>query len=335
MSDIDDIIREGKRTIGQTESVTRERLAQRYREAFDRIERELAYVTDLLADMDAGELVTAAGRWTRRGLDWRQQRLSGLLRLIDDEYDRLAALGVQDIAQGQRTLLVRGADDAYALAEASGITSGVGAALNTEAYAGLTAAMGQNSPVASVLASYGPFAAKVIERGIITGAMQGWGVDRILRDIRRQIPGGVPAWRLEAVIRTELMRAYRSGLSTAYQQLGVQRVRWVSALSSRTCAACLARHGTEYPADYVMDSHVNCRCVLTPVTGYAYNQPTGEEWLRRQPEAVQRRVLPTPAAYAAWSRGDVTLSDFVGVHRSRTWGSSVFVKPTRDVLGAR
>lgn len=339
MSEIDDIIRAGKQRIGETESVTRERLALRYRETWQRIETELGGVTRLLKEIEEAErlgLVTPSGNWTKRGLKWRQQRLSGLLRLVESEYDRLAGYGVQDIAQGQRTVARQGIRDAEQMVRSSGvITSGVGPALNTEAYEGLVAATEPDSPVARILQGYGPFAAQAIEQGIISGAMQGWGVDRILREIRAQVPGGVPAWRLETVVRTEILRAYRQSLTTSYQAMGVQEWQWTATLGSRTCPSCLAMHGRRFPMTQThFPAHPNCRCVAVPVV-QGIDTPTGEEWLRSQPEDVQRRVIPTPAAYDAWRDGDVTLDDFVGYRRSRTWGTSVRVKTTREVLGAR
>lgn len=326
---IDRAIAEGKVDMQSVDSATRRRLQARYQSSMEIIEGELRRIALQLDAMGDVDLVTPNGRYTRQGRLWRQQHLSGLLDLMEREYQRNAALGSQDVAQAQRQAVDIGRQTVGNM----GLEGGVGPALNTAAYERLVAATGYGSPLRAVMESYGPIAEQVIERKLIEGIMQGHGADKIIRGIRREIGAtGVPPWRLEALVRTEGMRAFRGSLSESYKALGVEQVRWLSAHSARTCLACLGRDGDLFPADYQMDSHVSCRCILSPYTGRSQRE-TGEEWLRRQPEAVQRQKLGS--AFDAWQRGDVGLKDFVGQRQSRVWGRSIYQRTPRQALAAR
>lgn len=332
MSEIERVIREAKRLLSVTESAARERMTARYAESWSLINAELEFVTATLEAADLADYITPRGRYTRRGLAWRQQRLTRLLTLIEQEYARTAPPAMMDLIEAQRRAVALASGDAAAMAPS--LSAGVGGALNVEAYERLIAAMDPDSPVYKILLGYGPEAGRIIEATIVQGAIRGQGVDTILREIRAQLPGGLPRWRLETLVRSELMRSYRGAMFESLDAMGVKEWQWTASLSGRTCASCLALHGQRFPITQKhMPAHPACRCVGVPVVE-GIDTPSGEQWLRDQPEATQRKVLPTPSAYDAWSRGDVTLDDFVGYRRSRTWGRSVYVKPTRDVLGA-
>lgn len=329
-SEIVRVIEEGKRKVEQVDSAVRARLMARYDSAWSLIESELRMVERSLTLSD--DILTASGRYTRRGLLWRQQRLSGLLRLIEDEYTRLAVDAAGDIAQGQRAVVTLGQLDGPAMvaAQSPQMTAGVGAAINTRAYERLVAATDPTSPLYRVLRQFGDELGPVLERHLIDGAIRGQGIDRILANLRRDVGNGVPRWKLARISRTELMRSYRGSLNDSFRRMGVTQVRWVASLSARTCPACLAMHGTLHDLDYQMESHPNCRCVLVPVTGDAIDDTTGDAWLRRQGASTQRRVFPTAGHYEAWKDG-MPLSEMTGTRRSRTWGDSVRVKSLQEI----
>ncbi len=54
----------------------------------------------------------------------------------------------------------------------------------------------------------------------------------------------------------------------------------------------------------------------------------GEAWLKKQPAALQRRVLGVKGQ-ALYEAGKVTLSDFVGLHDGGVWGKSFVVRPLK------
>ena len=52
---------------------------------------------------------------------------------------------------------------------------------------------------------------------------------------------------------------------TAYKDLGVKRVRWITQIDERRCPDCKARHRKVYPIDTVpAKPHWGCRCYVIP-----------------------------------------------------------------------
>lgn len=52
----------------------------------------------------------------------------------------------------------------------------------------------------------------------------------------------------------------------AYEDMGVDKVRWIAELDSRTCQVCRDRNGVIYELSKVpKKTHYNCRCYLEPV----------------------------------------------------------------------
>ncbi len=98
---------------------------------------------------------------------------------------------------------------------------------------------------------------------------------------------------------------------------------------------CLAMDGTFHTLDEHLDDHPNGRCAMVPVLKGEEGAPpvweTGSEWLDKQPEAVQRKVLGN-AGYEAYKAGAVTLQDFVGQRKSREWGTTRYALPTSTIL---
>ena len=52
----------------------------------------------------------------------------------------------------------------------------------------------------------------------------------------------------------------------AYRDMGVEKVKWIAELDSRTCKVCRERNGVIYELSKVPSkTHYNCRCRLEPV----------------------------------------------------------------------
>lgn len=52
----------------------------------------------------------------------------------------------------------------------------------------------------------------------------------------------------------------------AYRDMGVDKVKWIAELDSRTCKVCRERNGVVYELSKVpKKTHYNCRCYLEPV----------------------------------------------------------------------
>ena len=51
----------------------------------------------------------------------------------------------------------------------------------------------------------------------------------------------------------------------AYQEAGIEKVRWVSVPDEKRCSVCRGRHGRIYPIAAVPTKHPRCRCWVVPV----------------------------------------------------------------------
>lgn len=314
------------------------RMRTAYELTIERIESELTIVTRQLAGFDApGSWYDDKGRFTEYGMvAFRQQFLRHLLPQAQREFQRFSDTGLTLLRGGRVAAVSGGAAEAWELMEASGIDVSFQARLNTPAVTNLVGATSLDSPLRAVLDSYGGEAGKTIERLLIQSVGTGEGPRQTVRRIMDALDSGYTKARLDTLVRTESLRAYRAGLSGSYQQMSrvIRVLRWTAAKSSRTCLACLARHGREYPLDYVMDSHPACRCILTPVSVRStQSSESGEDWLRRQPVDTRRRMFPSGASFDAFEDGDVRLADFVGRRRSAVWGPSIYERSGAQVLG--
>ncbi len=331
-SALETAIRRTRRQIDTLEGPVRQEMADLYARAVRNLATDLELVTMQIRNaQEAG--IDVSPDWLRR-----QDRYTRLLWQAEREFARFTDDGVRLIEGGRVRAIRGGAAEAWELLDAAGIERGFAANVPTYAIENAMSAT-YSGPVKRSLARYGEEGAQTITDALLDGMVRGRGPRAIIRDIQRALLSPANAARLESLIRTEMLRGFRSGLSETYQGMAhlILALRWTAALSSRTCLACLGRHGREYPVDYVMDAHPNCRCILSPIVQDAppLQLQTGEEWFSRQPENVQRRMMPSTAAFDAYQSGSVALGDFVGQRRSRTWGRSIYQRSGSEVLGGR
>lgn len=334
MTTLAEAIRRTCREIAAAESSARRQLLSRYAGAYREIDAELRALTALIeAALARGEDVHPD--WIRRQARWRN-----LLASIDAQLTRFGQESRVVVGNGQARAVEIGRNGAATQAQAAGYVVDLGerAPVVPAAQERLVSALATGSPLADTLAGYGPLVREVIEAELFTGIVEGRHPREVLRRIRGKVDGPMLHTRLEALVRTETMRALRGSLVDQYGRLGVDQVIWVSARSTRTCLACLALHGTVYPIDRAPTSqHINCRCVLSPSPRgvYAETEPflqMGEIWFAEQPVSTQRAMLGSDAAYAAYRRGDVRISDFIGFHHDPRWGATVYQRSLRQAM---
>lgn len=72
----------------------------------------------------------------------------------------------------------------------------------------------------------------------------------------------------------------------------VKKLIWVSTLDGRTCLVCGNRHNSQYEKgqEPMCPAHHRCRCFLVPSKENP-NLPSYSEWLSRQTEETQRKIL--------------------------------------------
>ena len=327
-SDLETAIRRTRRQIDTLEGPVRQELADLYARAVRNLATDLELVTIQIRNaQEAG--VDVSPDWLRR-----QDRYTRLLWQAEREFTRFADDGVRLIESGRVRAIRGGAAEAWELLDAAGIERGFAANVPTYAIENAMSAT-YSGPVSASLARYGEEGSQTITDALLDGMARGRGPRAIIRDIQRALLSPANAARLESLVRTEMMRGFRNGLNEQYASMShlISGYRWVAAKSIRTCLACLGRDGEiqETPWDQM---HVNCRCINSPVVkGVTIPYQAGEEWFALQSPERQQRMMPSRPAWDAYRDGSLDLQDFVGVHRSRTWGSSVYQKSGSEALG--
>jgi SPP1 gp7 family putative phage head morphogenesis protein len=85
-----------------------------------------------------------------------------------------------------------------------------------------------------------------------------------LKDRIKEDGGIIPAAnRPNMISRTETIRLANLGLLDTYKQNNVDKVRWLSAYSDRTCEQCESKNGQVYNLNEsygMIPLHINCRC---------------------------------------------------------------------------
>lgn len=184
---------------------------------------------------------------------------------------------------------------------------------------------------------------------------------------------GIPMLRAMTIARTELLRSYREAqrLSILANPEVYEGWVWRAALNARTCGICWTMHGTLYPITdgkltgsmpgtlalssgrfppgltvAPMETHPNCRCVLSPrPKSYAeiLNDPTipdrrlpmvpGSSLFSNLPFDRQRAILG-PGRHDLYLQG-VPLTEMLGRVGNRTWGDMIRMKPLRELAPAQ
>ncbi len=327
MSALEAAIRSTRRQIDTLEGPVRQEMAALYERTVRNLAFDLNRVTAMIDEARASG-IDVHPDWLRR-----QDRYTRLMWQSEQEFARFADDGVRLIEAGRVRAVRGGAAEAWELLDASGIERSFAANINTLAVENALSAT-YSGPVRRSLARYGEEGSQTITDTLIDGIARGRGPRAIIRDIQRALLSPANAARLESLVRTEMMRGFRNGLNEQYASMShlISGYRWVAAKSVRTCLACLARDGEiqKTPWDQM---HVNCRCINSPVVkGVTIPYQTGEDWFAGQSPERQQRMMPSRQAWDAYRDGSLDLQDFVGVHRSRTWGSAVYQKSGSEAL---
>lgn len=302
-----------------------------YQDAISRLTDEIDVVSSLVAQARQDGTSVNAG-WL-----YRQARARQLLESTELAFSQYAEQVGAVLTPAQRQA-VRMATDAGRDLIAAGLPEAPGLfapSVNRAAVEHLVGNLQPGSPLRNVLDTYGLAASDVVREELLYGGI-GSESPRVVAGRIADRLGGEMLTRAMTLTRTELLRSARESTRATYQANRhlVKAWRWLATLDRRTCPACWAMNGEVFPLEVPMGNHVSCRCALTPVMVDRYAIPggkSGAEVFAEQSADVQRDVLG-PAAYAAYRRGDIQLTDLVQVTHDPVWGVSRTVKPLSRAL---
>ena len=311
----------------------RARLVRDYQPVWQRIVAQLRLLSaDMQAARRAG--VTIDRAWVE---EWaRRHRLERTVREAVGRYVETAGPLVEDAA-GRAA--VAGATDAQRLAIAVGVLD---AGLPVEATAAIAAALRPGLPLRALLDELGPTAALRAREQLVAAVAAGLNPRAVAREMRNATAMSLA--RALRIARTETIGAYRRAALARFREQRdvIGGWVWLAKLDGRTCAACVAMHGTVHPLDEDMASHPNCRCVPAPLTGSwgvpgvtdtRFAPETGPEWFARQPRGTQLAILG-PGKLAAYETGRLRIEELAQPTLHPVWGPGLRERALRDVLAA-
>ena len=323
------------------ERASQRALTESYRAVLARLQGDLdALTTRIAAAQAAGETVGAS--WLNR-----DARFRALIADTEAEIGRYSRNAEAVIANGQRQAATAalGTSEAVMAAALGTPPPGVVATFNrlpTGAIEELVGNLGDGRPLSGLLDGLGAEASKAGRAALIEALGKGLGPRQLAREFR--LGTNESAVRALLISRTEINRAFRESTLRTLQENRevIKNWRWLAAHGKRTCLACLARDGSEWPLSKPMPTHPACRCAIVPITktwrelgiDIDDNRPeieTGESWFERQDEATKRGMMG-PLAFDLFQQGKITLPDFIGERTSRRWGTSTYQRSVREIM---
>ena len=180
------------------------------------------------------------------------------------------------------------------------------------------------------------------ERILLRHISMGSSPARTAQALRNNVRG-MALTRAMTITRTETARAQRSAALAEMRQNSrvVDSWIWRAAGDERTCIACMANSGREYPLTETLLGHVNCRCVMIPHRSKGANPkvPTGEQMLTTMGRDAWPRVMGP--GRAAWLRRQVrggkslgeALQRMATLHPNPRWGGAYRPTTLRSLRG--
>lgn len=333
------------------QAVTEAQLASHYVAMRETLLRDLSSLTTQLAQTRArGEVVSQA--WLGR-----QQRYRTLLQQITAQVDGYAQVAQQQTAQGRLSAALGGMAAGVALIEASVPAAAPRAALGAfdrvpaHVVTQIAQRVGQGTPLGDLFQGWGEAAAREVGQTLVTAIGLGWGPRTTARAMAQTL-GDASYARALTIARTEMLGAWRDAQLASYRANAdiIGGWLWSATKSPNTCAMCLAMDGTQHSLDESLDSHPNCRCAALPVTkswsdilgavgasaegiretAITATYQSGSDWFAAQ-SAETRSAILGPAKAAAYTAGDLTLDDLVGVAHDARWGTSRYEKSLKQL----
>lgn len=181
-------------------------------------------------------------------------------------------------------------------------------------------------------------------RGVAVGANPRATAARMVERAESEFNGGLT--RALTISRTETLDAHRAAAAVGQARHPEVLAGWVwmCALSPRTCRACLAMHGREFPLEEPGPiGHQQCRCARSPLVkpwsdlGFDVEEPPSAV-----PDAVayferltpdQQRAILGRKGYEAWLAGDFPPEEWAKRRETEGWRDAVVPAAPGDAGG--
>jgi len=306
-------------------------LIRAYASAWARLKPEL---TALTAQIEAAGAAASPG-WLAR-----QERLRSLEQQITTEVGAIARRGGVRITTAQRTavqLAEAHAREAVALALGDAPRVGLSwSLLPGDAVRALVGSLAPGEPLTALLDALGPDAAQAVRAALTDGLILGEGPAAMARRARAAFGGS--ASKAIQVSRDATIRSYKEGSLASYRQNSdvVRGWVWLASLSPRSCAACIAMHGTEHPLTETFHDHSRGRCAAAPLLRRELGVDqtpirSGAAWFAEQPADVQERIAGRAKAAAVRS-GAITIEQVAG-STTGVWGKTLHERSLTAIVG--
>ena len=322
----------------QADARVQQRLIADYNQAWQRILDQLRAINQAVTSARAAG-VPVDQAWIERYL--REHRVD---RAVEQTIVRYVEQIEPRIATATRVAGVAGATDAERLTLAT-ITGVVPTTLPVEETAAMAAALRPGAPLRALLDEMGRTASLRAREALVTAVALGRNPRETARDLRA-VTGQTLARALR-ISRTETIGAYRRAAIERYRAHSdvLEGWVWVASLSPRTCAACLAMHGTVHSLDEPFASHPVCRCSPAPLTrtwDQLLGRPTGLRetrlvarsavgWLDSQSRSTRLAILG-PGKLRELDAGRIRLADLAQPTLHPVWGPGIRETPLRDLV---
>jgi len=184
-----------------------------------------------------------------------------------------------------------------------------------------------------------------MKRALQIGLVQGESTDQIVRRITGsadlKYADGVTAVNRRGVERIVRTATTHVNVATQREIMAANPALYrgwlfVAVLDERTSLVCMGNSGRVFPVDSgpFPPLHFYCRSTILPLLASNPEDPklrTYEQWLREQPEALQRQILGK-TRFDLWKQGGLNLKHFVDGGRALTiaelkaWDEQAFIR---------
>ncbi|WP_435744925.1 phage minor head protein [Nocardioides sp. SYSU DS0663] len=330
-----------------TDAQTRD-LVRAWVDAWNEIEPDLTAA--LLEQLTAGEKVTRAQLL-------RSTRLRKALAIVADQLEALtAAAGVRLTGDLRQVVDLAGGAQASVIDSQLPPNSDISDGFETWSRVDerqITAIVERSTQqITSLLQPLPAETYEVVRRELIRGVASGSNprqtAARMVRRAEKAFNGGLGLSRALNIARTETLDAHRAGARIGrLQHADVLRGwQWVSALDTRTCPSCWAKHGTVHPIEMPgPDDHQQGRCAALPLVkpwadlGVDVEEPpslvpdAGDRFDALSSE--QQLQILGPKRYDAWMRGEYPMGGWTQRRTTDGWRDSWGVSPAPQPSGGR